>query len=87
MTRERLAFQLQHIWASHRSTVLFVTHSITEAVLLSYTVIVFAGRPGRLRSAIRVDLPRPRDASTLRDPQFLDLSAAIREQMESGWPD
>jgi NitT/TauT family transport system ATP-binding protein len=86
MTRERLAFQLQHIWASHRSTVLFVTHSISEAVLLSDTVIVFAAKPGRIRSVTTVDLPRPRDTATLRDPRFLDLSAAIRDQMESEWP-
>jgi NitT/TauT family transport system ATP-binding protein len=85
LTRERLAFQLQHIWATNRSTVLFVTHSITEAVLLSDTVIVFAARPGSIRSTIHVDLPRPRDAGTLRDPRFLDLSAAIREEMEAEW--
>jgi NitT/TauT family transport system ATP-binding protein len=87
LTREHLAFQLQHIWATNRSTVLFVTHSITEAVLLSDTVIVFAARPGRIRSVVPVDLPRPRDTATLRDPRFLDLSAAIREQMESEWPE
>jgi len=85
LTRERLAFQLQHIWATNRSTVLFVTHSITEAVLLSDTVLVLAARPGSIRSTIHVDLPRPRDAGTLRDPRFLDLSAAIREEMEAEW--
>jgi NitT/TauT family transport system ATP-binding protein len=87
LTRERLAFQLQQIWARNRSTVLFVTHSITEAVLLSDTVIVFAGRPGRIRSRVAIDLPRPRDVATLRDPRFLDLNAAIRSQMEAEWPD
>jgi len=85
LTRERLAFQLQHIWATNRSTVLFVTHSITEAVLLSDTVLVLAARPGSIRSTIHVDLPRPRDAGTLRDSRFLDLSAAIREEMEAEW--
>jgi NitT/TauT family transport system ATP-binding protein len=87
LTRERLAFELQRIWAAHRSTVLFVTHSITEAVLLSDTVIVFGARPGRIRRVVRVDLPRPRDTATLRDPAFLDLNAAIRDQMETEWPD
>jgi NitT/TauT family transport system ATP-binding protein len=86
LTRERLGFQLQHIWAANRSTVLFVTHSITEAVLLSDTVIVFSARPGRIRSIVAVDLPRPRDTATLRDSRFLDLSAEIRDHMESGWP-
>jgi NitT/TauT family transport system ATP-binding protein len=87
LTRERLGFQLQHIWAANRSTVLFVTHSITEAVLLSDTVIVFSARPGRIRSTVAVDLPRPRDTATLRDARFLDLSAEIRDHMEAGWPD
>jgi NitT/TauT family transport system ATP-binding protein len=87
LTRERLAFQLQHIWATHRSTVLFVTHSIAEAVLLSDRIIVFAAAPGRIRRVLKVDLPRPRDAATLRDPRFLDLSAAIRDEMEAEWPD
>jgi NitT/TauT family transport system ATP-binding protein len=87
LTRERLAFQLQHIWSTNRSTVLFVTHSITEAVLLSDTVVVFAAKPGRIRTTIHVDLPRPRDTTTLRAPRFLDLSATIREQMEAEWLD
>jgi NitT/TauT family transport system ATP-binding protein len=83
LTRERLAFQLQRIWAANRSTVLFVTHSISEAVLLADTILVFG--PGRIRTIVPVDLPRPRETATLRDPRFLDLSAAIREQMESEW--
>src|SRR5262245_4402896 len=85
LTRERLAFQLQRIWSANRSTVLFVTHSISEAVLLADTVLVFG--PGRIRAIVPVDLPRPRETATLRDPRFLDLSAAIREQMESEWLD
>jgi len=85
LTRERLAFQLQRIWTANRSTVLFVTHSISEAVLLADTILVFG--PGRIRTIVPVDLPRPREPATLRDPRFLDLSAAIREQMESEWAD
>ena len=87
LTRERLAFQLQHMWLREPSTVLFVTHSISEAVLLSDTVLVFGSRPGRLRRIVGVDLPRPRGTATLRDARFLDLSAAIRSEMESQWPD
>ena len=87
LTRERLAFQLQHIWLRERSTVLFVTHSISEAVLLSDTVLVFGSKPGRIRKTVAVDLPRPRDTATLREPRFLDLSAEIRSEMESEWPD
>jgi NitT/TauT family transport system ATP-binding protein len=87
LTRERLAFQLQRMWLRERSTVLFVTHSISEAVLLSDTVLVFGTRPGRIRRIVAVDLPRPRDTATLREPRFLDLSAEIRSEMESEWPD
>src|SRR5262245_36170716 len=85
LTRERLAFQLQRIWTTNRSTVLFVTHSISEAVLLADTILVFG--PGRIRTIVPVDLPRPRDTTTLRDRRFLDLNAEIREQMESEWVD
>jgi NitT/TauT family transport system ATP-binding protein len=87
LTRERLAFQLQHMWLREPSTVLFVTHSISEAVLLSDTVLVFGSKPGRIRKRVAVDLPRPRETATLREPRFLDLSAEIRSEMETEWPD
>jgi NitT/TauT family transport system ATP-binding protein len=87
LTRERLAFQLQRMWLRERSTVLFVTHSISEAVLLSDTVLVFGSKPGRMRKIVPVDLPRPREMATLRDARFLDLSAEIRGEMGSEWPD
>jgi NitT/TauT family transport system ATP-binding protein len=85
MTRDKMGFELQRIWSAIRNTVLFVTHSITEAVLLSDSVIVMTPRPGRVRAVVRVDLPRPRDAETLRDPRFLDIAAAVRDQMEAQW--
>jgi len=85
MTREKLAFELQRIWAATRTSVLFVTHSITEAVLLSDTVIVMTARPGTARAVIPVDLPRPRDAKTLSDPRFVELAAAVRDNIESQW--
>ncbi|HEY0294319.1 MAG TPA: ABC transporter ATP-binding protein, partial [Bordetella sp.] len=68
-----------------RSTVLFVTHSITEAVLLSDTVVVMSARPGRIRDVVPVDLPRPRAPDTLRDPRFLALSERVREGIEAQW--
>ncbi len=64
ITRETMGFALQTLWSESRNTVLFVTHSITEAVLLSDTVVVMTPRPGRIRDIIPVDLPRPRDKST-----------------------
>ncbi|HLI11575.1 MAG TPA: ABC transporter ATP-binding protein [Alphaproteobacteria bacterium] len=82
ITRERMGFELQRIWSVSRSTVLFVTHSITEAVLLSDTVVVMSARPGRISDVVRIDLPRPRDRTTLRDPKFIELSASLRERIE-----
>jgi NitT/TauT family transport system ATP-binding protein len=78
MTRERMGFELQKIWSASRNTVLFVTHSITEAVLLSDTIVVMTPRPGRVLDVIEVDLRRPRDIDVLQDRRFLELSARVR---------
>ena len=82
ITRERMGFALQTLWNESRNTVLFVTHSISEAVLLSDTVIVMTPRPGRIRDNVAIDLPRPRTSETLRDPRFVALSARIRDAIE-----
>jgi len=66
LTRAQLQIDLQSIWQSSRKTVVFVTHSIEEAVFLSDRVIVMTPRPGRVREVIEIDLPRPR-ALTVRD--------------------
>jgi NitT/TauT family transport system ATP-binding protein len=87
ITRERMGFELQKIWSISRNTVLFVTHSITEAVLLSDRIIVMTARPGRISEVVRVDLPRPRDRDTLTDPAFIDLTANVRNDIEAGWVD
>jgi NitT/TauT family transport system ATP-binding protein len=83
ITRERMGFALQKLWDESRSSVLFVTHSITEAVLLSDTVIVMTSRPGRIRDIVPVDLPRPRRSETLREPRFLELSTRVRDGIEA----
>ena len=85
ITRERMGFELQKIWSASRNTVLFVTHSITEAVLLSDTVVVMSARPGRLKAVIAVDLPRPREVTTLSDPRFVALAARVRDNIEAHW--
>src|SRR5882724_10269609 len=85
ITRERMGFALQTLWNESRNTVLFVTHSITEAVLLSDTVVVMTSRPGRVRDVVAIDLPRPRRNETLRETRFLELSARVRDGIESQW--
>ena len=85
LTRERMAFELQRIWSATRNAVLFVTHSITEAVLLSDRVVVMSGRPGHAKATIPVDLPRPRTVASLRTARFLELAGAVRDHLEAQW--
>jgi len=70
ITREQLQLDLQAIWQRSRKTVVFITHSISEAVLLSDRVVVMTPRPGKIREILPVDLPRPRDLDVRDSPQF-----------------
>jgi NitT/TauT family transport system ATP-binding protein len=70
LTRAQLQIDLQNIWQSSRKTVVFVTHSIEEAVFLSDHVIVMTPRPGRVREIIEIDLPRPRGLDVREQPAF-----------------
>ncbi|MBV8168167.1 MAG: ABC transporter ATP-binding protein [Alphaproteobacteria bacterium] len=78
MTRDRMGFELQRIVAETRTSVLFVTHSIPEAVALSDRVIVMSARPGRIVREYRIDLPRPRDYRVLASPAALAAVEALR---------
>jgi NitT/TauT family transport system ATP-binding protein len=69
-TREVMQAELLRIWNAAKKTVLFVTHQIDEAVYLSDRVVVMAARPGRVIADIEIDLPRPRDLSVKRTPEF-----------------
>jgi len=73
LTRAQLQIDLQNIWQSSRKTVVFVTHSIEEAVFLSDRVIVMTPRPGRVREVIEVHLPRPRGLEARESPAFTDI--------------
>jgi NitT/TauT family transport system ATP-binding protein len=70
-TREIMQTELMRIWNEGRKTVLFVTHQIDEAVFLSDRVFVFGRRPGRIQEIVDIDLPRPRELSLKRRPEFI----------------
>jgi NitT/TauT family transport system ATP-binding protein len=78
-TRERLNLEIQRIWVQHRKTILFVTHSIAEAVFLSDQVLVMTPRPGRLARVVRVPFPRPREIRLTKTQEFASLVFEIRE--------
>ena len=83
MTREQMNLDLQRIWLQDRKTVLFITHSISEAVFLSDRVIVMSPRPGRIAADITIDLPRPRKLSMREESSFGRYVAKIRETFQS----
>ncbi len=80
LTRDQMALDLQGIWLAGRKTVLFVTHSITEAVFLSDRVLVMTPRPGAIDAVVEVDLPRPRRLAVRETPEFARYARAIRER-------
>jgi NitT/TauT family transport system ATP-binding protein len=81
MTRERMNSELMSIWRRTHTTVVFVTHSIPEAVFLSTRVVVMSARPGRVTSVIDVDLPQPRTFETRESERYFELVTAVREAL------
>jgi NitT/TauT family transport system ATP-binding protein len=83
MTRELMNAEMQRFWIDRRKTVLFITHSITEAVYLADRVLVMSPRPGRLVGEIAIDLPRPRTVATTELPDFTRLTREVRKHLNS----
>jgi len=84
LTRDEMALELLKLWGETKKTILFVTHSVEEAVLLSDRVIVMSPRPGTVSLDLRIELPRPRSGNTRYERSFADYSHMLREQIYEG---
>ncbi len=84
MTRERMNDEVLRIWERTGTTIVFVTHSIPEAVYLSTRVVVMSARPGRITAVVDIDLPRPRDVLTRESERYFALVTEVRELLRTG---
>jgi NitT/TauT family transport system ATP-binding protein len=87
MTRERMNLELMKIWGQTGTTVVFVTHSIPEAVFLSTRVVVMSPRPGRIFRIVDVDLPQPRTVDTREQEHYFELVTQVREALRRHEPE
>jgi len=83
LTREEFDAELQRLWLERQRTVVFVTHSVAEAVALADRVIVMTPRPGRVSRVVEVDLPRPRPVVVTADPRAAAVAAEVRDALAS----
>ncbi len=84
ITRDRLNQELLSIWQATGTTIIFVTHSIPEAVYLSNRVLVFSPRPGRVMEEVQIDLPSPRQQAMKDTPEFSRYTSAVRRVLAQG---
>ena len=84
MTRERMNSEVLRIWEQTGITVVFVTHSIPEAVFLSSRVVVMSARPGRITQIVDIDLPRPRGLETRESRRYFEMVTEVREALRRG---
>ena len=83
LTREELSLELSRLWQDLGRTALLITHDIDEAILLGDRVIVLSSRPGRIRLDMPIDLPRPRDVNTEKQPRFVEITQTARQLLFS----
>jgi NitT/TauT family transport system ATP-binding protein len=83
MTREQMNLELMRIWSQSRKTVIFITHSIAEAIFLSDRVIAMTARPGTIADVITIDLPRPRDLAVINTDRFGRYAAKLRSLLDA----
>jgi NitT/TauT family transport system ATP-binding protein len=83
MTRETMNIELQRVWATTGKTVLFITHSIPEAVFLSDRIVVMTERPGTIAAIYPVPLRRPRRLDDMGVPAFVDLVQTVRRHFHA----
>ena len=81
LTRQKMGFELLRLWEEWKSTVLFVTHDIDEAVMLSDRVLVMSPRPGKILDTLEIDLPRPREIFVKDTTEFIRHSSRIRRRL------
>jgi len=81
ITRDRMAFELMRLWHHYRKTVLFVTHSLAEAVFLSDRVVLMSARPGRIHQVFEIDLARPRDRETRLTDRFHQIVSELNREL------
>jgi NitT/TauT family transport system ATP-binding protein len=85
LTRDVLRLKLLDLWGRHRKTIVFVTHSAVEAVLLSDRVVVMSPRPGRIHRVVDIDLPRPRLPEVEESPEFAAKVSEVKSALRDGW--
>jgi NitT/TauT family transport system ATP-binding protein len=84
ITRENLNLELLRLWRETGKTIIFVTHSIPEAVFLSTRIVVMTPRPGKIETVIPVNLPHPRNFETRETPEFFGIATQVREALRKG---
>ncbi len=82
MTRDQMNLEIQRIWMSSGCTIVFVTHSIPEAVFLADRIILLSPRPGRIHSSTEISFERPRDMAIQTTPEFQDIVRSLRGELE-----